>query len=301
MSMKQIDYIGQVYPTKNYGDIKVIKDLGLHKLYENIDQRYRLLEIQFLNTGNTQIIKSCELSRGQIKDKYARTVCNIGYLGEAKNYTKKEYDIWYQMIHRCYNPINDHYDLYGGAGITVCKRWHCLEYFLEDLKKMENYDKLIAGEKYQLDKDILQPGIVNKIYSPETCILAPSYVNTAEIFRRNLDNKEVKYNGVYSNESVNENYIARIFLNGKNRNLGTYDNAIYAAAVRDEIAWRYRRLDLLNHTGITYDDALNHRKGRYNSIDDIYSTLPPVNMCEIIDNTKSRQMCYIITPIKRGY
>lgn len=301
MSTKKIDYVGQIYHTKNYGDIKVIKNLGLYKLYENIDQRYRLLEIQFLNTGNTQIIRSSELSTGKIKDKYARTVCNIGYIGEAKDYTKKEYDIWYQMIHRCYNPINDHYDSYGGAGVTVCNRWLCLEYFLEDLRKMENYDKLMAGEKYQMDKDMLQPGIINKIYSPETCLLVPSYVNTAEIFRRNLDNKEVKYNGVYSNESVNENYIARIFLDGKNRNLGTYDEPIYAAAVRDEIAWMYGRLDLLNHTGVTYEEAIEHRKGRYNSIENIRSNLPPVEMCKIVNNCNLRQMCYTINPIERGY
>ena len=301
MSCKKVNYVGQEYETKNYGRIRVIKDLGLFKLYDNIDQRYRLLEIQFLNTGNTQVIRASHLSKGQIKDKYAKTVCGVGYLGEAENYTKKEYDIWYQMIHRCYNPINDHYELYGGAGVTVCSRWFCLEYFLEDLRKMENYDKLMAGEKYQLDKDMLQPNVINKIYSPETCCLVPSYVNTAEIFRRNLDNKDVKYNGVYNNDGIIPGYIARIFIDGKNRNLGTYELPKAAAAVRDEVAWMYRRLDLLNHTGMTIDEALSYKRSRYNSINDIRSTLPPVSMCEIVDNPKGRQMCYVVNPIERGY
>ena len=301
MSMKKIDYVGQEYETKNYGKIRVIKDLGLHKLYDNIDQRYRLLQIQFLNTGTVQTIKSSELSRLQMKDPYAKTVCGVGFLGDAKNYTKKEYDIWYHILHRCYDPTDSHYDTYGGAGVHVCSRWFNFGLFLEDLRKMENYDKLMAGKKYQLDKDMLQPGVEYKVYSPETCCLIPSYVNTAEVFRRNLDNKKVKYNGVYSNESVNENYIARIFLDGKKCNLGTYDEAIYAAAVRDEVAWRYGRLDLLNHTGVTFDEAITHKCGRYNSADDIFAKLPPVDMCQIVDNIKTRTMCYIVNPIERGY
>lgn len=89
MSMKQVNYAGQEYDTKNYGRIRVIKDLGLFKLYDNIDQRYRLLEIQFLNTCNTQVIRSSELPRGQIKYKYAKTVYGVGYLVDAENYTKK--------------------------------------------------------------------------------------------------------------------------------------------------------------------------------------------------------------------
>lgn len=159
----------------------------------------------------------------------------------------------------------------------------------------------MAGEKYQLDKDMLQPNVINKVYSPETYLLVPSYVNTAEIFRRNLDSKEVKYNGVYSNDGIIPGYITRIFLDGKNRNLGTYNTAIGAATVRDHVAWMYRRLDLLNHTGMTYDEAIQSKRGRYNSINDITDNLPPREMCEIVDNTKSRHMYHIVNSIKRGY
>ena len=302
--MKQINYVGQEYETKNYGKFKIIEDLGLHQIYPNILNRYRLLKIQWDNTGSIQIIRSCELSQLAMKDVFAKTVFNRGYLGNAKNYTKKEYDIWYNMLKRSYCKECPDYINYGAKGVHVCTRWLCFEYFLEDLRKMENYDKLIAGEKYQLDKDTLQPDKeYGKVYSPETCVLIPAYSNNAEIYRKNLDNKAVKYNGVYSNESVNENYIARIFLDGKNRNLGTYDKAIYAAAIRDEIAWMYNRLDLLNHTGITFDDAICHKCGRYNSfnISEILSTLPPREMCKIINNNVTKTMCYTINPIERGY
>jgi hypothetical protein len=300
--MKQINYVGQERETKNYGKIRVIKDLGLHKLYDNIDQRYRLLEIQFLNTGNIKTIKASQLNGGEIKDLYARTVFGMGYLGDAKGYTKKEYDIWYHMLNRCYNPNNKYYYLYGGAGVHVCPRWLGFDNFLEDLRKMDNYDKLMAGEKYQLDKDILQPGIVCKVYSPDTCRLIPKVQNCSEMFARHIDNKDVKYNGVYDTDCVkNKGYIARICIDRKKCNLGTFDEAIYAAAYRDHVAWMYRRLDLLNHTGITIEEALPHRRTRYNSSNNIFAGLPPATMCTIEDNTRSREMCYIVDSIERGY
>ena len=43
------------------------------------------------------------------------------------------YIIWANMIKRC-NYINyQHYDDYGGRGITVCERWRKFENFLEDM------------------------------------------------------------------------------------------------------------------------------------------------------------------------
>jgi hypothetical protein len=108
------------------------------------------------------------------------------------------------------------------------------------------------------------------------------------------------YNTGCTNQ-FNQGYIARIFLDGRKCNLGTFDSAIHAAAYRDEIAWMYRKLDLLNHTGITAEEALQHRRSRYNSIDNIRASLPPVEMCAIVNNSEKRTMCYIINTIERGY
>ncbi len=38
-------------------------------------------------------------------------------------YGSSVYQAWSNMIQRCYNPKNPRYPLYGGRGITVCKRW----------------------------------------------------------------------------------------------------------------------------------------------------------------------------------
>ena len=33
------------------------------------------------------------------------------------------YRCWINMKSRCYTPSANHYDLYGGRGITVCDAW----------------------------------------------------------------------------------------------------------------------------------------------------------------------------------
>jgi hypothetical protein len=49
---------------------------------------------------------------------------------EKKNPT---YQCWYDMLRRCYRPRDQHYENYGGRGITVCERWVWYENFLVDM------------------------------------------------------------------------------------------------------------------------------------------------------------------------
>ncbi len=43
------------------------------------------------------------------------------------------YYTWCKMLERCSNPKQDHYDMYGGRGITVCERWLKFANFLADM------------------------------------------------------------------------------------------------------------------------------------------------------------------------
>ena len=43
------------------------------------------------------------------------------------------YRIWASMLTRCRNPKQQNYHLYGGRGITVCRRWEKFECFLLDM------------------------------------------------------------------------------------------------------------------------------------------------------------------------
>lgn len=120
-----------------------------------------------------------------MKDNLVPSVVGIGCLGYAtKKGNEKEYSLWASMLHRCYDKNDKYYNNYGGKGVSVCKRWHRFDYFLEDIPKIKWYDE----EKFkngllQLDKDIFSTD--NKIYSLETCC----FVNN----KTNANNREYSY------------------------------------------------------------------------------------------------------------
>lgn len=50
------------------------------------------------------------------------------------NVTRKEYQCWWNMLARCYNPKDEHYKWYGARGIQVCERWRTdFANFYEDM------------------------------------------------------------------------------------------------------------------------------------------------------------------------
>lgn len=53
--------------------------------------------------------------------------------GTRKGQRRPEYSVWAGMIERCTNPRRDHWYLYGGRGITVCRRWESFANFLADM------------------------------------------------------------------------------------------------------------------------------------------------------------------------
>lgn len=56
-----------------------------------------------------------------------------------RNYTKHglsktpTYRCWCDMLTRCNNPNNKYYNIYGGRGIKVCKRWLSFINFYKDM------------------------------------------------------------------------------------------------------------------------------------------------------------------------
>lgn len=43
------------------------------------------------------------------------------------------YNVWRNMMRRCYDERTDRYSQYGGRGITVCDAWHDIRNFVEDM------------------------------------------------------------------------------------------------------------------------------------------------------------------------
>ena len=119
---------------------------------------------------------------GNIKNPYYPTVCGIGITGikypvRIDGKPTKEYNTWHHMIQRCFDKKFKEKNLtYKNA--TCCKEWLLFENFYEWLHSQGNFESWNNGNScnWALDKDILVKN--NKIYSPETCCLVPSNVNT---------------------------------------------------------------------------------------------------------------------------
>lgn len=128
----------------------------------------RYYKVKFIETGTIKEARKDHIINGNVRDEYKPIIFNIGYMGiSTTNGNMKAYKTWYHMLSRCYDKNFKHYDIYGGKGVNVNKRWHCFEYFLEDIKGLEGYDEWLKNKEYQIDKDIKGDGMS---YSKGVCI-----------------------------------------------------------------------------------------------------------------------------------
>lgn len=154
---------GSKHMTTQCGYITVLR-------YENA----KSVTIRFDNTGHVKTVKACVIRTGNIQDPLARTLCGIGFFGigeMTQTNCKDAGNSWRSMISRCYSEsylrVKPTYRV-----CSVADDWHNFQNFARWYK--ENYPK-DSGE-YHLDKDLLIVG--NKIYSPESCIFIPQWLNS---------------------------------------------------------------------------------------------------------------------------
>lgn len=137
----------------------------------------------------------------------------VGY--NSKGFYKTgtlEHRTWLDMLRRCYCP-KDQAKRPTYVGCSVHPDWHDFQVFAEWYTKHEYY-----GKGYQLDKDILIKG--NKVYSPDTCCLIPSQINS--LFLESASRKGAHPVGV---DFKNGKFRAQIRKNGKKKDLGYFRTA----------------------------------------------------------------------------
>lgn len=216
--------------------------------------------------------------KGEIKNPYDKIIYGVACLGiPRKSYDTHMYNIWHNMLVRCFDPNYEHYEYYGGAGVTVCERWRVFEYFLEDAYNLPNGEH--AFEKgWQLDKDSLQSNFPIKIYSPETCIWIPAYTNVAinTLTRRANGNTTSDYYGVCVNNR-DKSFSVRITNNGKTGYYGTYGDEIAAAIVYNLEAMNIGNKMLNQVPYMSAYQILSVKHG---------APMPDPNMCIIVDKNK---------------
>ena len=72
--------------------------------------------VQFLSNGYIKIASRPNIKRGQVVNQYKPYIENVAFLGNPNkniNYYKQAYDLWYNMITRCYRHSNPFYKFYG--------------------------------------------------------------------------------------------------------------------------------------------------------------------------------------------
>ena len=185
--------------------------------------------IEYKNAGNI-VVKflddyGCEkrttysnFKMGCIKNPYDKTLFGVGCLGEGKfkAYYKREsdgevrptqvYDVWIDMLKRCYYGKGKHKQPAYYGKCVVCKEWLNFQVFAQWYED----NKYEVEGRLHVDKDILYPNCM--IYSPETCILTPQRIN---MLFMNKPNERGLPNGI---KRQGKGYLAKY--NGEE--LGTY-------------------------------------------------------------------------------
>lgn len=122
-----------VVPGDQYGRLTIIKEVERHRQPNGVIRRQMLCRCE---CGNESTVTLPNLRSGHT------TSCGRGqHASGRKNATHGRcgtqiYRAWQDMIQRCYNTGRKRYPLYGGRGITVCRRWRdSFEAFFEDMEE----------------------------------------------------------------------------------------------------------------------------------------------------------------------
>ncbi len=132
---------------RRFGRLVAIRYAGASKWLCRCDCGTEIsAETRNLNTGNTT---SC----GCFQRENAAQVARTHGMTDAP-----EYNLWWAMLARCYNPKTERYPCYGGRGIIVCDRWrNSFDAFYADMGPRPSH-------RHQIERDDNDGP-----YSPDNC------------------------------------------------------------------------------------------------------------------------------------
>lgn len=193
------------------GEEKLNNDNELMKIteYNYCDD----IVIEFQDAFKARIKSTYNLfSTGGIKNpnhkgKYNQIIGNI-YPTRYNNSPLKEFKTWDRVINRVYNPKYWE-DRHNYSKVKLTEEWLYYPNFYEWIHSQENFEKFKLGYRWAIDKDILSD-YKNKIYSPDTCVLVPHYVNIL-FTEKKINNLPL---GVWISQSCKNRYAVEIKDNG---------------------------------------------------------------------------------------
>ena len=155
--------------------MKIYKNISGHEFIIIKHLENRRVIVQFIKTNSIVETLGNNCAAGKVKDPYEVSRLNKGYLGEYDKklpHRKQAYQLWTNMVKRCYDP-NDKRGYYG-EGVEIEARWLCFANFLADITNLDGFAHWFNKENYELDKDLSGNG---KLYSRYTCKFVPAFLN----------------------------------------------------------------------------------------------------------------------------
>ena len=171
------------------------------------------ITVQFKKTGELVKTRYDVFVKGSVKSHFTPSVFGIGITGleptrDENGEMLDSYRCWNNMLMRCYSAkYQQKYQTYRGC--CVSEVWL---YYPNFKNWYDNNYYEINNKTSQLDKDILIKN--NKVYSPDTCVFVPNFINTLFVKRQN-DRGDLPIGVTY--HKVNKKYQAQlsVFRNGK--------------------------------------------------------------------------------------
>lgn len=130
------------------------KDIYGHRLWE--------VECQYCHKNYTTQAYSVKTSKSTKCRKCARKLQDHSHFVKYKCQNKKLYQMWNNMIKRCYALDNKHY-----KNVEVCDEW---KYNFDTFAEWALNNGYTEGLEIDKDKICNEQNISPKIYSPTTCI-----------------------------------------------------------------------------------------------------------------------------------
>lgn len=163
------ELIGKVFNLKNFDEPMMIHDV---KLKFECGILVPLVKLRYSNKYETVEVW---YRYGEVKRDHVRNILKInkygtylGLYGTRDEFDTYIYNLWKHIHERCNTHV-----VYEHA--SVCEEWLSFANFYKWTKSPEsNYS---SKDNQQIDKDILQWGCKDKIYSPSTCVFIPTYLN----------------------------------------------------------------------------------------------------------------------------
>ena len=229
------------------------KESGKFEVVEYINTKN--ITVKFYNTGSLKCTNMSNIRKGLVRDNLRTLDLGVGVVGTkypatVNGKTKKEYQIWYSMLDRCYNKKTTSKNV-TYKDCNVSENFTYYEYFHEWCNEQIGF----ISNDYHIDKDLLVKG--NKIYSENTCVFLPREINNAlpkcDKARGNC------LIGVRYKKSVCKYEANCSFGKGKSRYLGSFNTEIEAFN-----AYKHAKENHLKELANKWKDKIDHRA--YNAL-----------------------------------